>query len=691
MEVAKLFGSLGFKVDTSGLKEFQKAMGSAREELRHFATDSKIAERNVKDLTTEVLKLKKSLNFKVSTTGVKKAFVDVRTAVQESSASFSLFSYAGGLVESRLSTLDTKLNSSIPLWERYRKEVEASAIALHGIRGSIPTANTAVNSAKNNNSSTGTTNNPRSFTSNNTGINDRNQNPALYLGGLTGGNFFNTARQAIMGGLATALPFALGGMTKSVISTGRDLRSADQVLLAHSEDMGDYKYNKNFIRKLAMETGADLTESTRGYGRVLNSARAGGADADQAQRVFEAFLKYGTTMHMGADENQRMLKALEQIYTNGRILGQEINQFANVGIPMKAILKSISNGDLGAGSKEVVPEEIKKLAGSKAPDTVKLADWIAKYMTNVFMNNDAYLKAQQSSQTKQGQAKNEWGLFSEEIMENGGDKALASFFQLLRDTVTAIRELTTAIREISKAFDKVTGEGGSNFLWLALALLIPIGRLGKGVSILGRALALLRGRFSAIALMIGMSTRVTGGLIARIILLGARAIGLFNPLTWLIGLMWAFVKVGEAINESNTSINVNWVDRLSAKFLSARASLALLANDMRKTFDPFYKTVEEGDGRGFVKPSVSTNLDPTRWVEENYNSFNKAQSEFESKQNFSARWARDSVFEKERNAKYGGKSEVKLVNNIYVDGKYVQSNAQGYTFPIDNLNPFRTR
>lgn len=593
MQIAKLFGSIGFQVDTTGLQDFKKSMLVAKQEMSAFASEITSTQKTVKNLTTDLSILKKNLGLSVNTKDVKTSFRSLSTEVIETAKQLSRVNNAGGGVERRLETLDSKLSASILKWQEYRAEVMATANALGMIRGTVATPNSSI-AGSIHQTTTGSASNPQTPRS--------TPNTPLFFGGLAGGNFFNTARQAIVGGLASAIPFALGAMTKNVITSGRDLRSANQVLLAHSDTKEDYQYNRQFIGRLTDETGVDLTESIRGFGRVLNATRAGGGTTDQAQRVFEAFAKYGTTMHLNMDENKRMIKALEQIFTNQRILGQEVNQFANVGIPMKSILKDISNGKLGPNSKEVVPEEIRKLAGSKAPDTVKLADWIAKYLVNTSMNNGAYQKATHSSQAEEGRTHNEWTQFSEYMMENGGDDALASFYRMVTSVVISMKQVSVALSGITTAVDNVTGiKGSGSLLWWVLALLLPIGRLGKGVSLLGRFFAYLVRIGRPVVLAFSLARGATGLLSVAVV--GLRValfslLGVFGLVTLAIYLL---VKAGQDIDDSNNGV-LNWVDKLKVNFLYARVMTALLTRDLLRLFHLYGRTVDEGDGWFTAQP-----------------------------------------------------------------------------------------
>jgi uncharacterized protein YoxC len=663
MQIAKMFGSLGFKVDLSGLQQFREEMNKARMQIRGFASDAKGLEKNVKTLTSEVAKLKKSLKLSVDTKGVKKGFENVEKAVASTASSFLKFESSSLKLTGSITNIDDKIQSSIPKWERYRSEVEATARALGSLRGgNIP-------NMRGGSGTTSSTVSQRAST-------QKEVNPsALYLGGLAGGGLFNTARQSIIGGLATAIPFALGGVTKSVISKGRAYQSSDQVLLAHSTSESDYKNNRKYLDNLVKETGIDITEATSGFGRVLNASRAGGGNREQAQNVFEAFAKYGTTMHLSLDENKRMIKAVEQIYTNQRILGGEINQFANVGIPMKAILKEISNGNLGGNSKEVVPEEIKKLAGSKAPSTVELAPYLAKYMLNTAYNNGAFEKAQQSSQKKQGDFENAWTNFSKDIMHNGGDKALASFFTMLTNVVEAVNNLTTALNKINDVFaslsKSLTGDSGwSKFLWIILALLVPIGRVGKGVSLLGRSFGFLRNSLDKVALAFA-SVRSVGGLVATFAGLFKWVWRLAGRWFILIGAMQLFIKLGEKIRENNHSTQITWLDVFTQKLLLARENISLLKYELKNLYGGSY------DGKGEKVPQFSNQGIPINTsnmlglTEEDLNNQEKNYFRKQDILNSMPRSVEKSRWD--NGQKQGSVTKLTIKNAFNVDGKMLQT------------------
>lgn len=57
MQIAKMFATLGFQVDTSGLATFKKALADARNEMTNITRGGKGATRQFRNLRREVDKL----------------------------------------------------------------------------------------------------------------------------------------------------------------------------------------------------------------------------------------------------------------------------------------------------------------------------------------------------------------------------------------------------------------------------------------------------------------------------------------------------------------------------------------------------------------------------------------------------------------------------------------------------------
>lgn len=679
MQIAKFFGALGFKVDTSGLDDFTTAMRTARTQARKFSNETTGLDRNVRVVNTALRNLKKNLNLAFSSASIRGEFKTLNTSIESTAKAFKGIENRKGSLNYTLQSIENRVASGIPKWEAYRKQVEATASVLLGLAGTT----TRIHTPRISNQASNIANTGRSGYGDGT-FGSRGGAGALFAGGLAGGGLFNTARMAIVGGIATALPFAGGALMKSVIHQGRELRSADQVLLAHSENDSDYGRNRRFIDRLTTETGIGLTESIRGFGRVLSASKAGGGTTNQAMDVFSSFAKYATTMHLGQDEQSRLIKALEQTYTNGRILGGEINQFANVGIPMKAILKELSHGNLGGDSKEKAPEWVQKLAGSKAPNTVQLMPFISKFLLNTAMNNGAYQRAIHSSQAEQGRFQNRYQEFASHIMENGGDEALASFFRLLTVVVDKMLDFHKAILAVNKALNSAFGEGGGSKLSYLLLLFLPLGRILRAVT--GGAKG-----FASVFTRVGASAgRASGGIartttfVTRLMPFLKRAIGLLwrfgGRWLWIISVIQAFMAVGQALNDKSNGY-ITWIDVWTAKLQTVSFWYDYIMEKVKILQNQSLNLV----GLGQSEPSFR---DPTKVGQESTTMgsllsggiFGKATSlTTMGIVNAQNAFSKGRFFEAEPIQK-----DLTLVNHVYVDGKHIDTNSKRINYGTSN-------
>lgn len=549
MLISKYFAKLGFQVEEKGLVEFNKGILSAKKEVKNFTNNVTTLDSKLKGLNTTLGKIRSNITLKINTAKISKDLEKFSTEAKEASKALKSISATQPRLTRALESIHREVSTGTTLWREYRREVERANRSLGGTRGG------GVNHPNRGNG--GSSSNERGFGGNGSIA------PQL-IGGLAGGNIFNSARQAVIGGLGYASPFIAGAFAKNVIHKGRELRSADQVLLAHSSNQSEYEGNREFVGDLSNRLGVDLTESIRGFGRVLSATRAGGGTVDQAQSVFKSVSEYATTMHLSQDEQKRLIKALEQTYTNQRILGGEINQFANVGVPMKAILKEISNGKLGGSSKEKVPDWVRKLADSKAPNTVKLMPYIAKYLENTAHHNGALDRAMDSSQAWQGRFNNRFQELSYNIMENGGDEALANFFKMLTKIVDEVEKLRVALKSLNDFFDGMTN-GSSSLAWGVLLLLSVFTRFRLGLGRTATPIKYLVTNFKL--LRRGLSR--TGGIFKTFANFIKAPFS--NPLLrlagrffYLITVIQLLISVGTALNKSANG-QTTWIDVWVAK------------------------------------------------------------------------------------------------------------------------------
>jgi tape measure domain-containing protein len=92
-----------------------------------------------------------------------------------------------------------------------------------------------------------------------------------------------------------------------------------------------------WVQKLALTTPFD----TKSIADAMTMARAWGFNADEAKNLTRQVIDFTAGMGFGADEMDRVIKALGQMKSLGRVAGQELLQLANAGVPVSDIMEEI--------------------------------------------------------------------------------------------------------------------------------------------------------------------------------------------------------------------------------------------------------------------------------------------------------------------------------------------------------------
>jgi tape measure domain-containing protein len=114
-----------------------------------------------------------------------------------------------------------------------------------------------------------------------------------------------------------------------------------------------------WIQKIALQTPFDIGD----VADAMTMARAWGFGADEAKRLTEQVIDFTAGMGFSSEEMDRVIKALGQMKSLGRVAGQELLQLANAGVPVADIMENIRL-ELGLTTKEF--EKLRKKGGVSA-------------------------------------------------------------------------------------------------------------------------------------------------------------------------------------------------------------------------------------------------------------------------------------------------------------------------------------
>lgn len=480
MQIAKLFAGLGFQVDTSGLSKFRRALGEARSEITNISRGAKTATNQFRSLRRETDKLSSSMNRIRNAGGTRNVGGSYRQLAGDiHRANNALNQIAAN--RSRTTNAIGKINASVmagvPHWNAYRRSIIQTRQSLQNLNGDL--ARLRANSR----------------------IDVRIRNTGGGAGGHGGGGSGGMGGAGALGGalglramMGSFLPAlavssaggALGFGAARGIEAAREQTRMESMILMTSKSGEEFARTIDYVKGEAARLGLSSTELGKSFAQINMAAR--GLDQDTKEQMFTGFSEFMMSMGTSADDQKGIFRAFNQMFSNNRILQEEINQLSERGIPATlvydAAMKAYDTTNI---------QKIKKLQEDGKLDPKKVLPIMAKMVQNLAHDSGSYAKMMESSIVKQGKMYEQLRQTSKQIMDSGLDEWLGKIFgqlttivQELGDVARALETIVKAVGDVKKALDGITGGNGG------VALLV---------------LTLLAFRFKAITKAVGFATR----------------------------------------------------------------------------------------------------------------------------------------------------------------------------------------
>ena len=538
MQIASLFASLGFKVDTKGLDAFQSKLREVRGDTALFARNARVLAANLRSMSSGL----DGVTTRLDKLSLKKANVNISDSYTEVAKSVARVHNAlNGIAnnQKRITLSLGKIHSSVkagePIWDKYKQSVLETKAALLQVNGQMQqlrkNSSIGVRTGTNGVSSrTSTPRQQRSFGGMNLGGSE---------GLLAGGGFFRAMLPAVAtaGGLPT-----LGYAVSKIVEQGREVQKMDIVLKMASSSTEEFGRNLEFVRKTAQEVGVDVTEFGQAYAKMLQATKGvKGLGLEDKEKMFKDLSIYMRTIGSSADDQQGIFRALTQMFTKGKVQAEELLQMAERGVPAAIEIKKAAIEGLKMTEKQF------ELAQKKGElDPAKLLPIMSANLAKLAQDSGAYEKALQTSATAQQRFKNELKLLSDEILQGGLDQGLKNLFENLTDLIKVTKEGIQWLKGFKKGLDEVSG-GNSGLILSIATLSLVILRFRKPIMILWQSFKLVR------AMGGGLSTFFSGTFVKSILRLGGK-------LFWLVTAFEAVIAIGNALNKEaeGTPTWISW-------------------------------------------------------------------------------------------------------------------------------------
>lgn len=479
MQIAKMFATLGFQVDTSGLVTFKKALSDARSEMTNITRGGKNATRQFRNLRREVDKLSSSMG-KIKNAGGNRAvggsYRNLAGDVWKVRNALDSIATNQPRTTKAIGKITASVIAGLTHWNAYRRSIVQTRRTLANLNGDLNRlrANARIDVRIRNQGG-------------GSGGNGGNGGGGGGLGNLGAGMGAAAFMRNIIPMAGLGLAGGAGFAAKATVEAARDQTRMESTLLMTSKSQAEYANTLKYVREESAKLGLSSVELGKSYAQINMSAR--GLSQDTKKEMFTGFSEFMMSMGTSADDQKGIFRAFNQMFSNNRLLQEEINQLSDRGIPATLVYDAAMKAyDTKSMAK------IKKLQEDGKLDPNRVLPVMAKMVQDLAHDSGAYAKMMESSIVKQGQMFNQLSLTSKEIMDSGLDEWLGKVFGQLTeliivvgDSAEAIKYLVTQIKELSTKFNELTG---SNTL-LSLAMFFLLFRfkgLSKGVRSASRIL-----------------------------------------------------------------------------------------------------------------------------------------------------------------------------------------------------------
>lgn len=408
-KIASLFASVGFDIDTTDLTKLDGHLKSIRGNTANLARNLRVTNAQLSTTSTRMRNLAKSAEAVSKFNNLGGKYVTLAVKVKDAEAAIARFGRVLKLIEPRLDSTNFRLSQTTRSYMQLARAVKAAnaTISQTPQRTPRPVSSSGIGGG-------GYGGHPTSAR-NSTGFG------AGFLGGLasTVGRFTPTG---LVG--STALTTGAVGVNE-IRKAGQDQQRMENMLLFSTKSQEEYARSLKYVREEAERLGLNSVELGKAFAQVNMSAREKMPET-QRRKMFTEMSEYIMVTGAGQEDQKLIFKAVNQMFSLGRIMAEEMNQLTERGVPRQMIYDV---------AKEVYnvksTEEVLKLQEKGKLDPAKILPKVFEQFAKQARDTGAYDKMMGSSILAQNKFMEQLRQMSDQIMDAGLDKAFAAFFNTL--------------------------------------------------------------------------------------------------------------------------------------------------------------------------------------------------------------------------------------------------------------------
>jgi len=428
-KIASLFASVGFDIDTTDLTKLDGILKTIRGNTANLSRNLRTVNSQLNTTTSRMRSLAKSAEAVSKFNNLGGKYVSLSLKVKDAETAVARFGRVLGLVEPRLDSTNFRLSTVTRSYMNLAAAVRSANSAISQTPSKAPRPVTSGGYVSGGSRTSQSGSNVQSG----------------FLAGLaaTASRFTPTG---LVGG--TALTSAAVGLNE-VRKAGQDQQRMENLLLFSTKSQEEYARSLEFVRKESLRLGLNSVELGKAFAQVNLSAREKLTET-QRRGLFTNLSEYIAVTGAGQEDQKLIFKAINQMFSLGRIQAEELNQLTERGVPRQLIYEV---------AKEVYKvnstEDVLKLQEKGKLDPAKLLPTVFERFAKQARDSGAFDKAQGSSILAQNRFMETLRQTSAAILDAGLDKALATFFNVLNAGVPQLLTLFKGLTGVAKGLSEI--------------------------------------------------------------------------------------------------------------------------------------------------------------------------------------------------------------------------------------------
>lgn len=575
-KIASLFASVGFNIDTTDLNKLDGHLKTIRGNTANLSRNLRVVNTQLNTTSSRMRNLAKAAEAVTKFNNLGGKYVTLAVKVKEAEGAIARFGRVLKLIEPRLDSTNFRLSTTVRSYRDLAAAVREANRELSRTPNRPPRPIHPLGGGGNGGAG-------------GSGGGQGSGAGAGFLGGLLGAAGRFTPVGMLGGSAATGAAVGVNEVRKA----GQDIQRMENMLLfsTNAKDAAgaqlEYARNLEFVRKESLRLGLDTAELGKAFAQV-NMSAGDKMSEDARKKMFTDMSEYIMVTGAGQEDQKLIFKAVNQMFSLGRIMAEEMNQLTERGVPRQQ-LYDIAKNKYGVTDTAAVMD-LQKNGKLKPEDLLPL---LFEQFAKKAKDTGAFAKMLESSIFKQNQFKVALKQMSSDIMNAGLDKAIATFFEVLTGGIPHMLSFLKSLGWLANGIGIVV-----KGIWDAIAA--TANWIGQN-PIMTATLSTLLLVFAGLTASITGTTIALGGMAALMKSMGKKS----ALLIMLLAVWYLFQEYDKYLKGENT-----WMTAFQRKIAEMTIDVRLFRAELGLMWEQL-KNGEIGNalGGGFVQSNNSRMLD----------------------------------------------------------------------------------